>query len=99
MLDSRSSDHDAAASTQQPGNTSVLLKFWRALSEHAGDKLRFVMGPWLHGQESYDASSLGALEWGSDTAKWFRTEVLIPFLDANLKEGALCRDPLTRHCV
>ena len=60
---------------------------WRALSEHAGDKLRLVMGPWLHGQESYDASSLGALEWGSDTAKWFRTEVLIPFLDANLKEG------------
>jgi putative CocE/NonD family hydrolase len=60
---------------------------WRALSEHAGDKLHLVMGPWLHGQESYDASSLGALEWGSDTAKWFRTEVLIPFLDANLKEG------------
>jgi putative CocE/NonD family hydrolase len=62
---------------------------WRALSEHAGDKLRLVMGPWLHGQENYDASSLGPLEWGSDTAKWFRTEVLIPFLDANLKEGTV----------
>ena len=61
---------------------------WRALKIQAGGNLHLVMGPWLHGQEDYDASTLGVLDWGSDTAKWFRQQIMIPFLDANLKEGA-----------
>jgi putative CocE/NonD family hydrolase len=52
------------------------------------DKVFLVLGPWHHGQEIADGSTLGALRFGSDTAAWFRREVLRPFLDQYLKEGA-----------
>src|SRR5439155_3795365 len=35
-----------------------------------------------------DGSTLGALRWGSDTALAFRRDVLRPFLDRYLKDGA-----------
>jgi putative CocE/NonD family hydrolase len=44
-----------------------------------------VLGPWHHGQSNGPAPSLGAIDWGSDTAKWFRANVMIPFLDQHLK--------------
>jgi len=43
------------------------------------DKVFLVMGPWHHGQEIGDGSSLGALRFGSDTALYFRREILRPF--------------------
>jgi putative CocE/NonD family hydrolase len=46
-----------------------------------------VLGPWHHGQANGTAASLGPLEWGSDTGKWFRENVMIPFLDQHLKGG------------
>jgi putative CocE/NonD family hydrolase len=52
------------------------------------DKVFLVMGPWHHGQEIADGSTLGALRFGSDTAQYFRREILRPFLDQYLKEGA-----------
>jgi putative CocE/NonD family hydrolase len=52
------------------------------------DKVFLVLGPWFHGQEIRDGSSLGALKFGSDTARTFRREILRPFLDRYLKEGA-----------
>jgi len=52
------------------------------------DKLFLVMGPWHHGQEIGDGSSLGALKFGSDTGLYFRLKVLKPFLDQYLKDGA-----------
>jgi putative CocE/NonD family hydrolase len=52
------------------------------------DKVFLAMGPWHHGQAIWDGSSLGALKFGSDTALTFRQEVLRPFLDQYLKEGA-----------
>ena len=52
------------------------------------DKVFLVMGPWYHGQEIGDGSSLGALRFGSDTALYFRREILRPFLDQYLKDGA-----------
>jgi uncharacterized protein len=52
------------------------------------DKVFLVMGPWHHGQEIDDGSSLGALRFGSDTALYFRQEILRPFLAEYLKEGA-----------
>jgi hypothetical protein len=51
------------------------------------DKVFLVMGPWHHGQEIADGSALGALRFGSDTALYFRREILRPFLDRHLKEG------------
>jgi uncharacterized protein len=52
------------------------------------DKVFLVMGPWHHGQEIEDASSLGALKFGSDTGRYFREKVLGPFLAQYLKDGA-----------
>jgi putative CocE/NonD family hydrolase len=52
------------------------------------DKVFLVMGPWHHGQEIRDGSALGAIKFDSDTALYFRREILRPFLDQYLKDGA-----------
>jgi len=44
-----------------------------------------VIGPWHHGQEIEDASTLGALKFSSDTGLYFRRQILRPFLDHYLK--------------
>ncbi|HEV2960447.1 MAG TPA: CocE/NonD family hydrolase [Candidatus Angelobacter sp.] len=51
------------------------------------DKVFLVLGPWHHGQEIDDGSTLGALKFNSDTALYFRREILRPFLDRYLKDG------------
>jgi putative CocE/NonD family hydrolase len=51
------------------------------------DKVFLVLGPWYHGQEIGDGNSLGALRFGSDTAAYFRREILAPFLAHYLKDG------------
>jgi putative CocE/NonD family hydrolase len=52
------------------------------------DKVFLVLGPWHHGQMIRDGSALGAIKFNSDTAMTFRKEILRPFLDHYLKEGA-----------
>src|SRR5215467_3926194 len=52
------------------------------------DKVFLVLGPWHHGQEIRDGSSLGAIKFNSDTALYFRQEILRPFLDRYLKDDA-----------
>ncbi len=47
-----------------------------------------VMGPWRHSGVNYDGSSLGPLKWDGDTALQFRRDVLKPFFDQYLKDGA-----------
>ena len=63
---------------------------YRALrkKDGAGGKLFLVMGPWHHGGEIEDGNVLGALRWDSDTSLYFEREILRPFLDAYLKDGA-----------
>ena len=63
------------------------------------DKVFLVMGPWHHGQEIQDGSTLGALKFGSDTALYFRQEILRPFLDHYLKDDAPKMDvaPVTAY--
>jgi putative CocE/NonD family hydrolase len=56
--------------------------------ETANEKVFLVMGPWHHGQEIREGSSLGAIKFDSDTALHFRQEILRPFLDHYLKDGA-----------
>ncbi len=51
------------------------------------DKVFLVMGPWHHGQEIDDGSTLGALKFNSDTGLYFRQNILRPFLDRYLKDG------------
>ena len=46
-----------------------------------------VMGPWFHGQANTKGTALGPFEWGEDTGAWFRRHVMLPFLDARLKDG------------
>jgi uncharacterized protein len=54
----------------------------------ANDKVFLVMGPWHHGQEIEDASSLGPLKFDSATGLYFQREILRPFLAQYLKDGA-----------
>ena len=55
----------------------------------AGNDRNFlVMGPWRHSQVNYDGASLGPLKWDGDTALQFRRDVLKPFFDQYLKDGA-----------
>ncbi len=54
-----------------------------------GNTLNYlVMGPWRHSQVNYDGSSLGALKFDGDTARQFRRDVLRPFFDQYLVDGA-----------
>jgi putative CocE/NonD family hydrolase len=52
------------------------------------DKVFLVIGPWHHGQEIDPASTLGVLNFGSDTGLYFRQQILRPFLDRYLKDDA-----------
>jgi len=54
----------------------------------ANDKVFLVLGPWYHGQEIGEGSAIAAVRFGSDTALYFRQEILRPFLDQYLKDGA-----------
>ena len=64
-----------------------------------GDMVKLVLGPWYHGQEIDDGSALGAVRFGSDTAKYFREQVLRPFLAQYLKDGAPKAEPRSGHGV
>ena len=68
------------------GNIAV----YKALQAQHADSapLYLVLGPWYHHQERLDGSRLGAIEFGSDTAAYFRLHLLRPFLDHFLKDEA-----------
>jgi uncharacterized protein len=52
------------------------------------DNSYLVIGPWRHGGGNGDGSSLGAIKFDGDTGRWFRRNVLLPFFDSHLKDGA-----------
>ena len=54
----------------------------------ANDKSYLVLGPWRHSQVNYDGSTLGPMKWDGDTALQFRRDVLLPFFNQYLKDGA-----------
>ena len=58
----------------------------------ANDKNFLVIGPWRHSGVNYDGSALGALRFTGDTALEFRRDVMQPFLDQYLKDGAPAAD-------
>ncbi|MGN6374207.1 MAG: CocE/NonD family hydrolase [Sphingomonas sp.] len=57
-----------------------------------GNLDHLVLGPWYHGQWAGNGEKLGPIDFHSDTARWFRYNVLLPFLDAQLKPGAPAAD-------
>jgi uncharacterized protein len=66
------------------------IAVWKAVKpkDTGNDKLFLVMGPWHHGQEIEDVSTLGELHFGQDTGLYFRQHVLAPFLARYLKDDA-----------
>ena len=53
----------------------------------AGNNMVFLtMGPWHHGQEIENGSSLGALDFDANTSKEFQKNILAPFLAHYLKD-------------
>jgi uncharacterized protein len=65
----------------------ALYKAWKP-NDPANDKLFLVLGPWHHGQEILEGSSLGAIRFESNTALYFRQNILRPFLSRYLKDDA-----------
>jgi uncharacterized protein len=59
------------------------------------DKVFLVMGPWHHGQEIEDGSSLGAIKFNANTSLQFQREILGPFLAQYLKDDAPKSDVAT----
>jgi putative CocE/NonD family hydrolase len=54
----------------------------------ANDRNYLVMGPWSHSQVNREGTTLGPLRWNGDTTLEFRRDILKPFLDQYLKDGA-----------
>ena len=52
------------------------------------DKLYLVLGPWHHGQGIENGSSIGAIDWDSNTSREFQRTMLAPFLAHYLVDGA-----------
>ncbi len=52
------------------------------------DKVFLTIGPWHHGQEIENGSSLGAIDFNSNTSLYFQKNILGPFLAHYLKDGA-----------
>jgi putative CocE/NonD family hydrolase len=50
------------------------------------------MGPWYHSQINREGFTLGPLRWSTDTTAELRRDVLKPFLDQYLKDGAPVAD-------
>jgi uncharacterized protein len=66
------------------------MALYRALKAGQADtsNLYLVIGPWFHHQERLDGSAIGAIRFGSDTAEYFRKQILRPFFDHYLKDEA-----------
>jgi len=62
--------------------------------EH-GTLVYLSLGPWHHAQTLKDGSRVGNLRHGQDTAKWWRQNVLAPFLAHHLKDAPMDVAPVT----
>ncbi len=56
--------------------------------DNGNDKNFLIMGPWFHSQINREGSSLGPLRWSADTTLEIRRDVIKPFFDQYLKDGA-----------
>jgi uncharacterized protein len=69
---------------------------WGAIHAYEADEPKdtannmnyLVMGPWRHSQVNYEGFSLGPLRWDGDTDLQFRRDVLLPFFNQYLLDGA-----------
>ena len=63
------------------------LKTFRTISKNDPDTVNMLVeGPWAHFTWSVvNGRKMGRVEWGSDTAKFFRSEIEFPFFEQYLK--------------
>ena len=65
------------------------VTIYREMEKHDPNNLNFlVVGPWNHGGWGGTGKSLGAIDFGSNTADWYRAEVQRPFFACHLKGAA-----------
>jgi putative CocE/NonD family hydrolase len=56
-------------------------------NDQGNDKNFMIIGPWRHGQSNApDGAKLGAIDFNGNTSAWYRSKVLIPFLNQHLKD-------------
>jgi uncharacterized protein len=69
---------------------------YRAIKPNDRNNLvHLTLGPWSHGQSIKDGSSIGNVRFDQDTAKWWRQQVLAPFLARHLKGESADVAPVT----
>jgi len=55
----------------------------------SGNNMNYLaIGPWAHGGSNLDGSYLGPLKFDTDTALYFRRQILLPFLNEHLRNEA-----------
>jgi putative CocE/NonD family hydrolase len=66
------------------------IALYKALKAQQADtsKIYLVIGPWFHHQQRLDGSAIGQIRFGSDTAEYFRKNLVRPFFDHYLKDEA-----------
>jgi uncharacterized protein len=66
------------------------IALYKALKAQQADtsNLYLVIGPWFHHQQRLDGSAIGAIRFGSDTAEYFRKNLVRPFFDHFLQDDA-----------
>ena len=66
------------------------IALYKALRAQQADtsNLFLVIGPWFHHQQRLDGSAIGQIRFGSDTAEYFRKNLVRPFFDHYLKDDA-----------
>jgi hypothetical protein len=65
------------------------VTIYREMEKHDASNLNFlVVGPWNHGGWGGTGRALGAIDFGANTADWYRAEVQRPFFACNLKGAA-----------
>ena len=94
-LDKLVAEHPSAVPTMWVQGLWDQEDMWGAVHSYLALKAKgqadhnyLVMGPWRHSQVNYDAYNLGKLKWDGDTALQFRRDVLKPFFDQYLADGA-----------
>ena len=70
---------------------------YRALEpkDTGNDMVYLSLGPWYHGQGIDQGRNTGAIQWDQDASKWWRHQVLAPFLAHYLKGTPMDVAPVT----
>ena len=73
------------------------LAVYRAIEpkDTNNDMVYLTMGPWYHGQAIDQGRNTGNIQWDQDASKWWRYNVLAPFLAHYLKGAPMDVAPVT----